>query len=46
MGPHHVRLFQDFTRIRDAVAALPVDSAVLDGEAVGLRPDTPSTSRR
>ena len=27
------------TRIRDAVAALPVDSAVLDGEAVILRPD-------
>ena len=28
-----------FTRIRDAVAALPVDSAVIDGEAVILRPD-------
>ena len=28
-----------FTRIRDAVAALPVDSAVLDGEAIVLRPD-------
>jgi len=28
-----------FTRIRDAVAALPVDSAVLDCEAVVLRPD-------
>src|SRR3954449_10127731 len=28
-----------FTRIRDAVAALPVDSAVLDGEAVLMRPD-------
>jgi bifunctional non-homologous end joining protein LigD len=27
-----------FTRIRDAVAALPVDSAVLDGEAILLRP--------
>jgi len=24
-------------RIRDAVAALPVDSAVLDGEAIVLR---------
>ena len=28
-----------FTRIRDAVAALPVNSVVLDGEAVILRPD-------
>src|SRR3954467_11143778 len=28
-----------FTRIRDAVAALPVESAVLDGEAIVLRPD-------
>jgi bifunctional non-homologous end joining protein LigD len=28
-----------FTRIRDALPALPVDSAVLDGEAVILRPD-------
>src|SRR6478609_5893045 len=26
-----------FTRIRDAVAALPVDSAVLDGEAIIMR---------
>ena len=39
MGAHHVRLFQGFTRIRDAVAALPVESAVLDGEAIVLRPD-------
>ena len=31
-----------FTRIRDAVAALPVDSAVLDGEAIVLRPDSTS----
>jgi len=31
-----------FTRIRDAVAALPVDSAVLDGEAIVLRPDSSS----
>src|SRR4051812_27628351 len=31
-----------FTRIRDAVAALPVDSAVLDGEAIVLRPDNTS----
>jgi bifunctional non-homologous end joining protein LigD len=31
-----------FTRIRDAVAALPVDSAVLDGEAVLLRSDNTS----
>lgn len=31
-----------FTRIRDAVVALPVDSAVLDGEAVVLRPDQTS----
>src|SRR6476620_7518369 len=28
-----------FTRIRDAVAALPVNSGVIDGEAVILRPD-------
>jgi bifunctional non-homologous end joining protein LigD len=28
-----------FTRIRDAVAALPVESAVLDGEAILLQPD-------
>jgi bifunctional non-homologous end joining protein LigD len=28
-----------FTRIRDAFAALPVDNAVLDGEAVLMRPD-------
>jgi bifunctional non-homologous end joining protein LigD len=31
-----------FTRIRDAVAALPVKSAVLDGEAILLRPDNTS----
>ena len=31
-----------FTRIRDAVAALPVESAVLDGEAIILRPDSGS----
>jgi bifunctional non-homologous end joining protein LigD len=35
-----------FTRIRDAVAALPVDNAVIDGEAVVLRPDKSSDSRR
>src|SRR6478609_7715824 len=34
-----------FTRIRDAVAALPVDSAVLDGEAVVLRSDASSDFR-
>src|SRR3954453_19501513 len=28
-----------FTRIRDAVAALPVDNAVIDGEAIVLRSD-------
>src|SRR3954452_4131887 len=28
-----------FTRIRDAVAALPIENAVIDGEAVVLRPD-------
>jgi bifunctional non-homologous end joining protein LigD len=28
-----------FTRIRDAVAALPVEKAVIDGEAVVMRPD-------
>ena len=42
MGPHHVDYSQHFTRIRDAVAALPVDSAVLDGEAILLRPDNTS----
>jgi bifunctional non-homologous end joining protein LigD len=31
-----------FTRIRDAVAALPVDGAVLDGEAIVLRADNTS----
>jgi bifunctional non-homologous end joining protein LigD len=31
-----------FTRIRDAVAALPVESAVLDGEAILLRADNTS----
>ena len=31
-----------FTRIRDAVAALPVESAALDGEAIVLRPDNSS----
>ena len=36
-----------FTRIRDAVAALPVDSAVLEGgEAVVFRSDSSSDSRR
>ena len=34
------------TRIRDAVAALPVDIAVRDGEAVSCAPTIPSTSRR
>src|SRR3954469_16838876 len=31
-----------FTRIRDAVAALPIDSAVLDGEAIIMRSDNSS----
>jgi hypothetical protein len=31
-----------FIRIWDAVAALPVNSAVLDGEAILLRPDNTS----
>src|SRR4051794_16585735 len=31
-----------FTRIRDAVAALPIDCVVLDGEAVLLRSDNTS----
>ena len=31
-----------FARIRDAVTALPVESAVLDGEAIVLRPDNTS----
>jgi bifunctional non-homologous end joining protein LigD len=30
---------ETWAAIRDAVAALPVDSAVLDGEAVIMRPD-------
>src|SRR6478672_11511547 len=34
--------FRSFTRIRDAVAALPVERAVLDGEAIVLRPDNTS----
>ena len=31
-----------FTRIRDAVAALPIDCVVLDGEAILLRSDNTS----
>jgi ATP-dependent DNA ligase len=31
-----------FTRIRDAVAALSVESAVLDGDVILLRPDNTS----
>jgi hypothetical protein len=31
-----------FTRIREALAALPAERAVLDGEAVVLRPDATS----
>jgi bifunctional non-homologous end joining protein LigD len=31
-----------FIRIRDAVAALPVDTVVIDGEAILLRPDNTS----
>lgn len=31
-----------FTRIREALAALPVDRAVVDGEAIVLRPDATS----
>jgi ATP-dependent DNA ligase len=31
-----------FRPIRDAIAALPVDSAVIDGEAIILRPDNTS----
>src|SRR4051812_4436247 len=42
MGPDHVRLLHGFTRIRDAVAALPIDCVVLDGEAVLLRSDNTS----
>src|SRR3954453_13519888 len=46
----HVRLWarttsdysNAFIRIREAVAALPVNSAVLDGEAVLMRPDNTS----
>jgi hypothetical protein len=37
VGANDFRLFERLhTRIRDAVAALPVDSAVLDGEAAVL----------
>src|SRR3954452_13171923 len=28
-----------FTRMRDAIAALPVENAVVDGEGVVIRPD-------
>jgi ATP-dependent DNA ligase len=31
-----------FTRIRNAVAALPVNNAVIDGEAILMRPDNTS----
>jgi len=37
MGADHVDYSKAFTRIRDAVAALPVESAVLDGEAIVMR---------
>jgi bifunctional non-homologous end joining protein LigD len=42
VGAHHIGLLQRLTRIRDALAALPVDSALLDGEAILLRPDNTS----
>ena len=42
MGSHHERLFQGFHPHAGTVAALPVDSAVLDGEAIVLRPDNTS----
>jgi bifunctional non-homologous end joining protein LigD len=38
VGQNH----EAFTRIRAAVAALPVESAVLDGESIVLRPDNTS----
>ena len=40
IAKHHVRLFEGLhPHMWDAVSALPVESAVLDGEAVILRPD-------
>ena len=46
MGSHHLRLFQGVQPNPGAVAALPVDSAVIDGEAVVFRPDNRPISRR
>ena len=37
--------FEAFTRIRDAVAALPVERVVLDGQAVVMRPDNTIKNR-
>jgi ATP-dependent DNA ligase len=34
--------FNNLNRIREAIAALPVHSGVLDGEAVVMRPDNTS----
>ena len=42
MGRNRERLFEGFTRLRDAMAALPIDSAVIDGEAIVLRSDSTS----
>jgi bifunctional non-homologous end joining protein LigD len=41
MGSHRTTsdYSKAFTRIRDTVAAPPVDSAVIDGEAVVMRPE-------
>ena len=39
MGAHDVGLLRCFHPHRTAVAALPVDTAVLDGEAIVLRSD-------
>ena len=46
MGSHHVGLTNTFTRIRDAVAALPVDSAVIDVRRLFYAPTAPAISRR
>jgi hypothetical protein len=42
VGQNDQRLAKAFTRIRDAVTALPIESAVLDGEAILLRTDNTS----
>jgi len=42
VGSHNERLFEGVHPHPDAVAALPVESAILDGEVVVMRSDNTS----